>query len=457
METAVFESSDDFSQKYYTERHKNLIAPSTLDPKLNRVIARTKGTRVWDESRKEYIDFNASVGTSGVGHCHPKMLEMLRKQLEIIDFIEPTGFNHRIRELKVAGKEYEISLVALAKTLLPLMFPDTSLSLLRMIPEVTGAQAVNAAVKLFLKANPGKYHFLGFRNAFDGRHGFSLDFTNSKPIQKQDYPSSGIVVHYLPFPDSYENLEEAKSELSNIPLKNVSAFLGEYLQGEGGFKWPVVAYMDEFLGFLRDLGIRIAIDEIQSGLGRTGKWFAWQHGTVTPDVVIAGKALGGGAVPMSAVGYNRELFNFKDTEVLETGWHSGTFPGYITAVAGGIMFLDIMKEEKVLENVILRSAELYDVLRHHSGEPDSLTDYCKRTGFGFMQGLVFRQHDSKPYPEWRNTVLKNLREAEPVGILTLPAGNDKTNPTIRFEPCLIAPESEMEYLDDTLTKVLYKK
>ncbi|MBI2637913.1 MAG: aminotransferase class III-fold pyridoxal phosphate-dependent enzyme, partial [Candidatus Sungbacteria bacterium] len=356
METKFFESSDDFSQKYYTERHENLIAPSTLDSNLNLVIAKTKGTRVWDESGKEYIDFNASVGTSGIGHCHPKMLEMLRKQLEVIDFIEATGFNHRIRELKVAGKSYEISLAALAETLLPLMFPDTSLSLLRMAPEVTGAQAVNTAVKLLLKANPGKYHFLGFKSAFHGRHGFSLDFTNSKPIQKQDYPSSGIVVHYLPFPDSYENLEEAKAMLSNIPLETVNAFLGEYLQGVGGFKWPSVSYMDELLGTLRSLGIRIAIDEIQSGLGRTGKWFAWQHGTVTPDVVIAGKALGGGAVPMSAVGYYREIFDFNDAKILKSGWHSGTFPGYITAVAVGIMFLDIMKEEKVLENVMLRSA-----------------------------------------------------------------------------------------------------
>lgn len=432
--------------------HNRLIAPLTMND-ADIVIVRAEGTRYWDMAGKPYIDFCGGVGTAAVGHGHPKIGEALAKQFKLLDFAEGGGFYYRCK-LMLGDKKYTIALASLAETLIPLIFPDRNPtnSGTRIVPEVTGATGVNAAVKLLFKARPKRKEFISWDYAFHGRHGFAQDLSNSKPAMKRDYPASGIVVHRIPFPDSDANRKKALDKLSEIPFKSVNAFVGEYLLGEPGFRWPIVAYMDEILGIIREKGVFIVLDEIQTGLGRTGKWFAFQHGRVIPDVVVCGKALGQ-CLPMSCVVYDRAIFDFKDDRILESGWHGGTYAGYPLGVALAIVGIDIIKEEKLVENAALMGEKLLRILNDHtlaSGRVGS----CRRTGFGLMQGLEFRHPNGRPYPEWRDAVLGGLLKAEPVGILTMGAGINDLNPIIRFEPCLTCSSEDLEILDQALTQVL---
>lgn len=451
-----FRTPEGFS-KEYIERHQRFLAPLTIGPDENFVFARAKGTRLWDASGKEYIDFNASVGTSALGHNHPLIAEVQARQQEVLDFVEGTTFYYCF-ELEIGGKRYEISPAALSSKLLGLMFPDYPWT--RGVFGLGGADAVNIATKLCLKAQPGKHRFINFKLAFHGRYGYALDFTNSKRAQKKHYPSSGITVHSLPYPVSYESYKAALEELNTIPLDDLNAVIYEPLQGEGGFRWPDQKYMHDLLALLAREGALLIDDEIQAGLGRTGKWFAFQHGDFDPHIVICGKPLGGGSVPVSFVGYKRAIFDNcsrREDEILEVGWHSGTFPMYPKSVASAIVFLDIMERDNVLENVCKQSILLEDILENCSDPPcgGGVVDYLLRTGFGLMQGLEFRRHNSHPDPKWRNSTLLNLRSANPIGILTLSAGNDGINPTIRFEPCLTCTREELEYLGVYLKTALY--
>lgn len=442
----------DLSQRHI-RFHNKLVAPLTMNEYADFVLVRAEGTRYWDMSGKPYIDFCGGVGTAVVGHGHPKIGEVLAKQFKLLDFAEGGGF-HYCCELMVGGKQYTVTVASLAESLIPLVFPERKFTDggARIVPEVTGATGVNAAVKLLFKARPQKKEFISWDYAFHGRHGFAQDLSNSKPVMKRDYPTSGVIVHRIPFPDSDVNRKKALDKLAEIPFKFVNAFVGEYLLGEPGFRWPVVAYMDEILGVVREKGAFLVLDEIQTGLGRTGKWFAFQHGQVVPDVVVCGKALGQ-CLPVSCVVYDRAIFDFKDDRILESGWHGGTYIGYPLGVALAIVGIDIIKEEKLVENAALMGEKLSRVLNDHTLSPGRAKS-CHRTGFGLMQGLEFRHSNGRPYPEWRDVVLRGLMSIEPVGILTMGAGINDLNPVIRFEPCLTCNAEDIEILDRALTHVL---
>lgn len=442
-------------QEYLT-RHKKLIPPLTY-LKWSGFFGRAKGTRLWDNEGKEYLDFNASVGTSVLGHAHPKILEVSSRQQMILDFVEGSTVSYCF-EVEAGGKIYVISPEAFADALLSIMFPGEALGSTRLFGEVSGATAVNAAIKLCLKACPDKYHFVSFQRGFHGRHGYALEATSSKLVQKEDYPTA-LVFHRLTFPNSDVAFSRAMEELNDIPFRNTNAVIVEYIQGEGGFRSPVPEYMDKLLTVLKERGLFIIFDEIQSGLGRTGKWFAFEHGLVKPDIVVVGKALGGD-VPVSAVGYRREIFDSRDDNILEPGWHSGTFLFYPSGVARALVILDVIKEEKLLENVEtlgLYLLEQLDKLNPHDSGSYGLVNYLLRSGFGFMQGLEFRRFDGRPNLIWRDEVLRKLFSADPIGIFTLPAGNDDAfygNPSIRLEPCLTTTREEIDYFLAALARAL---
>lgn len=436
----------------YIRRQDRLIPILTSPGHVDVVFERAKGSRIFDMNGKEYIDFNATVATCAAGHGHPKITEAQHKQHEKLDIVEGSTFKYCF-DITVDGETYEISQAALAEALLPLMFPNHPLNEVRLSFEMTGATAVNTGMKLGLKARRSRKQFIAFLKAFHGRHGPPLDLTCSKAIQKEDYPQM-VKVDHVHFPNSPENFQLALERLNYIPLSCVNTFWAEFLQGEGGYVWPKVNLMNKLLSMARSKDILIGFDEIQSGLGRTGKWFAYQHGNVEPDIVTLGKALGGGDVPISAVAYRREMFDFKDDEILKSGWHSATFIGYPKGVASAIVFLDIMRREKLLERVETLSKLLDNVLSKYAREYENI-GYCRKTGFGLMRALEFRHTDGTPAPKWRDEVLRKLMRVEPIGIFTIPAGIDAFNPVIRFAPCFTAPEEDFSILDFALSKSVY--
>lgn len=464
---SIIRKPNDALSEAYIRRYREAVAPSTIDRTLAAVLTRAEGTRVWDTAGKEYIDFCAGVAVNALGHNHPAILGALHKHLELclahqaIDFVEANGVYYSF-PLALGGREYEISPAALAEKLLSLMFPMLSPEEVRFIYMVEGTSAVDAAIKLCLKARPGCHRFVRVEQGFHGRRGYGFDGTNSKPIQKKDYVESRLTWYTIPFPDSPENRNRAIEILKNTPTDGRNALLLEYLQGEGGFRWPrVLSWLEDLLEAARREGYVVIVDDIQAGLGRTGKWFSYQWGSFVPDIVVCGKALGGGIVPISGIGYRRAIFGGRnDDEVLENGHNSGTFPGYPLAITAASAFLDTMCAEHLVERVRTIGSQLMDTLLRHANANGLI-----HTGFGLMQGLEFRKpdpsdpehHRTLPDPKRRDAALRALREAEPVGIFTFPAGIDDKNPVIRFSPPYIITEREIDYLDETLGKVLRRE
>ncbi|OGZ96042.1 MAG: hypothetical protein A3I44_00090 [Candidatus Sungbacteria bacterium RIFCSPLOWO2_02_FULL_51_17] len=449
----------DFATEYI-RRHEALIAPNTRDAELGMVIQRARGTRLWDSTGKEYIDFDGSVAVAGIGHKHPRVAEAIAQlfdpALDTIDFVEATG-RHYCFDITLAGKRIEVSEAALAETLIPCVF-NGAVNDFCVIPTITGKLAVDGATALTLKMRPEKTHYIAFEKAFHGRLGFAGEYTRSKPIQKKDYPNSGITVHHLPFPQTEEDLKRGLELLNYIPLDRVNAVIYETVQGEGGINKVSFPRMQALLSALT-AGARerilVIADEIQSGLGRTGKWFAFQHGPIEPDIVLVGKSLGGG-LPVSAIVFKKDMFFAHSVRgILERGWFSGTFPGYPLGSAAALAVLGVIKEEKLVERAEEMGTKLATALGHFDGNTSNGA-LCRQKGLGLMQGLEFRKHDSIPDPKRRNTVLMALKNAKPLGILTLGAGIDALNPTIRFLPPLTVSREEIGYLETTLAWALTK-
>lgn len=431
-------------------RRQDKIIPILTDPgHVDVVFERAQGSRIFDIDGGEYIDFSAAVATCAVGHGDPRIREAQFKQHERLDMVEGSTFKYCFK-ITVDGEVFEISPAALGETLLPLIFPNQPLNDVRLLFDTTGSIAVNVGMLLGLKARRDRKQFIAFLRAFHGRQLTARDLTYSKPIQREDY-TSAVGVEHIHFPSSPENFRLAMERLNYIPLSCVNTFWAEFLQGEGGYVWPRIDLMNQLQATIRSKEIFSGFDEIQSGLGRTGKWFAFQHGNIEPDIVTIGKALGGGDVPISAIAYQRKIFDFKDDEILKPGWYSGTFPAYPKGVASAVMFLHIMKKEKLLERVELLSKLLDNVLSKYA-RPYGDQGYCLKTGFGLMRGLEFKHHDGTPAPAWRDKALRKLMNAKPVGIFTLPAGMDNFNPVIRLAPCFTAPEEDFEILDFALSK-----
>ncbi len=440
----------------YIERHRRLIAPSTLDYTQGIVLSRAKGTRFWDIWRKEYLDFDASVAVAGIGHNHPLIAEMDQKQQEILDFAESGGRLWRLT-IDVAGTRYEISEPAFAEALIPKVFPGAT-CIHKVIPTVSGKHAVEIAAALAFKSErvrPGKNWFVAFEKQFSGRLGWAGAFTYSKPAQKRDYPPTPFMLRHLPFPETYEDFVRARELMAYIPLDAVNAVLYEYVQGEGGINTPAYPFLHKILQEFKDHGALLICDEIQSGLGRTGKWFSFQHDSLVPDIVLVGKALGAG-IPMAAVVYCASIFDGKHDEILESSWLGGTFHGYTKGIARAILVLNIIEKE----GLVAHAAEMGNLLRAvllGSNSRIRGSYACIPKGIGLMAGLEFRTILSPrgmPHKEARNRVLKELVKAEPVGILTLPAGMDDFNPTIRFLPPLVIQPHEIAYLKEKLSDAL---
>ncbi len=438
-----------FDSAEFLEEYRSLIPPLVDDRSDHLILDAScgKGTRVFDKSGREYIDFGISVGVSALGYEHPEMVEFHRKC--------PSGFYEGCAvpwhfDMVVAGRHYDISPAELGRRILSLMFPgfkDNLLGSLRFFADVTGGTGVNAACALALKARPG-FAAINFFHAFHGRPGFAQGATCSKPVQRQGFPNFGPRHWTLPYPTNRERFEWALEMLNFIPLQDVSYVIYEPLQGEGGYRLPNIHLMEDLLRILRKEGIIVIADEVQT-FARTGKWFAYQHSLIVPDIVICGKGLAG-EVPLSAIGYNRKIFGFNDDLVLERGWHGGTYMNYPRGVGAAIMTLAVMEREGLVENTRNMGARLAEILGEYCGNYSAdHSSYCLRTGTGLMQGLAFFKARGTPDPERRNLVLRKLREADP-GILTHACGMDGINPTIRFAPPLTCKETDLQCLKKAL-------
>jgi len=296
-------------------------------------VDRAQGSEIWDISGKRYIDFAGGIGVMNVGHAHPRVMKAVREQL---DRATHTSFQvvHYESYLRLAERLCEVA---------PIDGPKKAIFF------STGAEAIENAVKI-ARAATGRPAVISFRGAFHGRTLLALSLTGSVQPYKQDFGPYATEIYQTPFPYAYRGwtTEAAMADLGNlleseVSPKRVAAIVIEPVLGEGGF---VPAPLD-FMRKLRELcdrhGILLIVDEIQTGFGRTGKFFAIEHSGVQPDLITVAKSLAAG-FPLSGVVGKAQVMDAPDP-----GGLGGTYGGNPVACAAGLAVMDVMRDEKLPE------------------------------------------------------------------------------------------------------------
>ena len=296
-------------------------------------VDRAQGSEIWDISGRRYIDFAGGIGVMNVGHAHPRVMKAVREQLENATH---TSFQvvHYESCLRLAERLCEVAPIKGAS---------------KAIFFASGAEAIENAVKI-ARAATGREAVISFRGGFHGRTLLALSLTGSVQPYKQDFGPYATEIYQTPFPYAYRGwtTEAAMADLENlleseVSPKRVAAIVIEPVLGEGGF---VPAPLD-FMRKLRELcdrhGMLLIVDEIQTGFGRTGKFFALEHSGVQADLITVAKSLAAG-FPLSAVVGKAQVMDAPDP-----GGLGGTYGGNPVACAAGLAVMDVMRDDKLPE------------------------------------------------------------------------------------------------------------
>lgn len=316
------------------------------------VLERGEGTRVWDEDGNEYIDFLAGIAVNSLGHCHPRVVKAIQDQTERLMHISNLFYSQPQAELvqKMAN-----------------LF-----GLERIFLCNSGAEAVEGAVKLARKyaAKHGKENgkILTMGNAFHGRTIATISMGMRKYQEGFNPMLSGF--GEVPFND-IDALEKAFEE-------NISGVILEIIQGSGGLYIATQEYMTALSELCRKNNALLIVDEVQTGIARTGNWFSYEHFGVEADIVSSAKALGNG-FPIGAVLAKEEV-----AEAMTPGMHGSTFGGNPVASAAALATLEVMEEENIVDRAAEIGSYFQDKLRELAGNTDAIKDI---RGLGLMIGV----------------------------------------------------------------------
>lgn len=358
-------------------------------PKRPVALVRGSGARVWDADGREYIDCAAGHGVANVGHCHPAVTAAIQEQAATLVTAPETFYNDQ------------------RAALLDALTARTPGDLNRVFLCNSGAEAVEGAIKA-ARLFTGRSGLVATMRGFHGRTMGALSATWNKAYRQPFDPLVPGVTH-VPF-DNLDALDEAISE-------DTAAVLVEIVQGEGGVRPASDGYFTALADLCHARGALLIVDEVQTGLGRTGRWFACEGAGVVPDVLCLGKALGGG-VPMGAVVWRDGLGE------LPAGSHGSTFGGNPLACAASLAVLGVLEEE----DLPARAAELGERLLADLRALDNPVIREVR-GLGLMVGVDLRVRVTP--------ALKSLMER---GVLALPAGST----VLRLLPPLVIREADLQ-------------
>jgi 4-aminobutyrate aminotransferase len=401
------------------------------------VISHGRGCEVWDVDGNRFLDFAAGIAVCSTGHCHPEVVSAIQAATGRFLHIS-SDFWHE-GQTRLAER-----LSALAPTGEPAMSFFCQ----------SGTEAVEAALKLARYAT-GRSRFIGFLGGFHGRTMGSLAFTSSKYTQQKRFSPTMPGVTHVPYPNAYRPLfagdDQGKAVVdyieqvlfrSNVPADEVAAVLVEPLQGEGGYLVPP----DGFLRGLRELcdrhGILLILDEVQTGIGRTGRMFACEHWGVEPDILTLAKGLGSG-MPIGAMLARRSLM-----QAWPRGAHGNTYGGNPICCAAALATLDLVERQYAANAT--RVGEMFLArLRQMQSAHAEIGDV---RGKGLFLGveLVKDRLTKEPAGSFCEAV---VRRSFQNGLLLLSCGAS----TIRFMPPLMASSADVEeamtILDASLDEV----
>ena len=417
------------------ERDARVVSPSyTRSYPL--VAERGEGAIVEDVDGNRFLDFSAGIAVVATGHCHPRVVEAIQKQAARLIHMSGTDF-------------YYEEMVALAEKLAEIAPGDEPR---RVSFGNSGAEAIEGSIKLARYAT-GRDKIIAFFGSFHGRTMGALSLTARKAVQRAGFgPLIPGVVH-APYPYCYRCpfgrqpescAVECVKHIEDTVLKTIAppedtaAIVVEPVQGEGGYVVPPQKFFDELARVAQQNGILLIFDEVQSGMGRTGKMWAAEHFGAAPDILAVAKGIASG-MPLGATVARADLMTWPP------GAHASTFGGNPVCCAAALATIALL-EEGLVENAARMGLHLMDRMRDWPARFPHVGDV---RGLGLMMGieLVRDQQTREKAPELRDRVLLQAFER---GLLLLGAGDN----TIRLCPPLVVTRDQCDFAMETLEECL---
>jgi 4-aminobutyrate aminotransferase len=385
---------------------------------------RGEGCYIYDIEGNRYLDFTSGIGVTNTGHCHPRVVEAIREQATKLLHGQANIVMHRPL----------LELIEELKTTLPEHLDGFFFS-------NSGAEAVEGSVKL-ARAATGRPNVIVFQGSFHGRTIGTMSLTTSKTIYRAGYQPLMPGVFVAPYPYAYRygwepevTVEWCLDEMRYLLLTQTApaetaAMLVEPVLGEGGYVPPPKGFLRGLRKICDEHGILLIIDEVQTGFGRTGKWFGYEHYDVQPDILTIAKGVASG-LPLSGVIASLELM-----EKWIPGSHGSTFGGNAIACAAARATIQTIREEGLLENARDRGEQFMDGLNKIREQNPGIGDV---RGLGLMIGVEFTDSTGRPNKQAAKAVVQDCLE-EKLLILTCGPWDN----TIRFIPPLIVSPEQIE-------------
>jgi len=391
------------AESYASVAARERYVPRGLANTHSIFVARAEGTRVWDVDGKEYLDFTSGIGVLNTGHRHPRVVRAVHEQ---VDRLMHTCFQVAMYE----------PYVELAARLCRLVGDDR-----KAILFTTGAEAIENAVKI-ARAHTKRQAVVAFTGGFHGRTLLSLTMTSSSPAYRQNFGPFASEVYHSPFPDEYrgwttDKAIDALQDLfdTRVTAENVAAVVIEPQLGEGGFVPAPAAFLQRLRALTERFGIVFIADEVQTGFGRTGEMFGYQHAGIEPDLIAMAKSLASG-LPLSAV--------VGRTAIMDAplpGGLGGTYAGNPLACAAALAVLDVFESEAIVVRAAERIVAVREALRRLQARVPAIGDV---RGLGCMLAVEFvtDRGTKEPDADLAQRVIEGARSR---GLLLLKCGPHK--------------------------------
>lgn len=436
MATAIAVKRPDIKTELPGPKGRKIIAadaryvnPAYPRPDFKLVAERAQGVWVEDVDGNVFLDCNAGVAVCSTGHCHPEVVKAIQDQAAQLIHICGTDYYYRLMP----------DLAEALDAITPVPSPT------RTHFANSGTEAVETALKLAMHAT-GREKFIAFFGSFHGRTLGSLSLTSSKAAQRSGFKRQALDVVHLPYPNDYRNpfsaedcgtggaAQGALNWIENrlfkttTPPEEVAAIVVEPIQGEGGYVPAPKGFLKGLRRICDEHGILLVFDEVQSGMGRTGKMFACEHDEVQPDVICIAKGIASG-LPLGACVARADLMDW------QKGAHASTFGGNPVAIAAAMKTIELLERE-----LVANAAEVGDYLKRGlkklMAKHECIGDV---RGRGFMLGVEFVKDKTSriPDPELRDRVEMAVFER---GLILLGCGAN----TIRWSPPLILTKENVD-------------
>ena len=402
-------------------------------------VERGEGVYLYDVEGRRYLDFTCGIGVTNTGHCHPRVVQAIRDQAGLLLHGQANIVYHRPM----------LELVAELRTIVPSELDSFFFS-------NSGAEAVEGAVKLARQAT-GRSDIIAFDGGFHGRTAGAMALTSSKGKYRYRVAPLPAGVHFAPYAACYRCAvaRAAGADTAAIsgaapddrgccgnPLhqiehllhthttpEDVAAILVEPVLGEGGYIVPPVSFLQGLRRICDQYGILLIVDEVQSGFGRTGRFFAIEHFGIVPDIMTVAKGIASG-LPLSGIIARRAIM-----ERWQPGSHGGTYGGNAVACAAAVATIRAMREERMVENASRQGVLLKTELLRIKAQSPSIGDV---RGIGLMVGVELTAADGTPDTALAKRIVAACRDR---GLLLLTCG--PYDNVIRFIPPLIVEEHQI--------------